>query len=107
MTNMYSQASTTVVLLIPRCDEVRHSLITVCVKLLTNTRAVHYTLFVWIFQSVSIQNAYSVLGDIADDKYFRKANDSDATQFWVLYPSIGAHSRFFGYLTYLADPDRR
>lgn len=30
-------------------------------------------------------------GDIADDKYFRKANDSDATQFWVLYPSIGAH----------------
>ncbi len=31
-------------------------------------------------------------GDIADDKYFRKANDSDATQFSILYPKMGAHS---------------
>ena len=30
-------------------------------------------------------------GDIADDKYFRKANDSDATQWEVLYPRVPAH----------------
>lgn len=35
----------------------------------------------------------ALVGDIADDKYFRKANDSDATQFWLLYPKIGAHGR--------------
>lgn len=44
----------------------------------------------------SISSVDSVLGladagDIADDKYFRKANDSDATQFSLLYPWIGAH----------------
>lgn len=32
-----------------------------------------------------------LVGDIADDKYFRKANDSDATQFFFLYPQLGAH----------------
>ena len=32
-----------------------------------------------------------VAGDIADDKYFRKANDSDATQWSILYPRIPAH----------------
>lgn len=83
------------VLPVPRCNEVSHSFITVCVKLLTNIRVVLYTLFVRAFPSVSMQVAHSVLGDIADDKYFRKANDSDATQFWVLYPSIGAHSKFW------------
>ena len=30
-------------------------------------------------------------GDIADDKYFRKVNDSDATQFGIMFPSIPAH----------------
>ncbi|KAI0073304.1 hypothetical protein K474DRAFT_1710851 [Panus rudis PR-1116 ss-1] len=29
--------------------------------------------------------------DIADDKYFRKANDSDATQSSIVFPSIGVH----------------
>ena len=30
-------------------------------------------------------------GDIADDKYFRKANDSDATQWSIMYPKTRAH----------------
>ena len=32
-----------------------------------------------------------VVWDIADDKYFMKANDSDASQWAMLYPRIGAH----------------
>lgn len=28
---------------------------------------------------------------MADDRFFHKTNDSDATQFAILYPSIGAH----------------
>lgn len=30
-------------------------------------------------------------GDVADDKYFRKVNNSDATQFGLMFPSIPAH----------------
>ncbi|KAI0821554.1 peptidase M50B-like-domain-containing protein [Irpex lacteus] len=45
----------------------------------------------WYCLFLGVMNALYVVWDIADDKYFRKANDSDATQFWVLYPSIGAH----------------
>lgn len=30
-------------------------------------------------------------GDISDDKFFKKRNDSDATQFSLLYPRIPAH----------------
>ncbi|KAL0065815.1 hypothetical protein AAF712_007118 [Marasmius tenuissimus] len=33
-----------------------------------------------------------ITGDVADDRFFHKANDSDATQFAILYPSIGPHS---------------
>lgn len=31
-------------------------------------------------------------GDVADDRFFHKTNDSDATQFYFLYPRIGPHS---------------
>ena len=34
---------------------------------------------------------YDMQGDIADDKYFRKANDSDATQWSIMYPKTRAH----------------
>ena len=33
----------------------------------------------------------ALLGDIADDKYFHKANDSDATQWSIMYPKTRAH----------------
>jgi len=32
-----------------------------------------------------------VVWDVADDKFFHKTNDSDATQFAILYPRISAH----------------
>jgi hypothetical protein len=33
----------------------------------------------------------NTLGDVADDRFFHKSNDSDATQFSLLYPRIAAH----------------
>ena len=30
-------------------------------------------------------------GDVADDRFFHKTNDSDATQFSILYPRVGPH----------------
>ena len=41
--------------------------------------------------------------DIADDKYFMKANDSDAQQWNMLYPKIGAHSTSCAPLTASRD----
>ncbi|EAU90348.2 hypothetical protein CC1G_09030 [Coprinopsis cinerea okayama7 len=32
-----------------------------------------------------------VIWDVADDRFFHKTNDSDATQFSLLFPKIGAH----------------
>ncbi|KAI0792107.1 peptidase M50B-like-domain-containing protein [Abortiporus biennis] len=45
----------------------------------------------WYCEFIGVMNVLYVIWDIADDKYFRKANDSDATQFSLLYPKIGAH----------------
>ncbi|KAI0073276.1 hypothetical protein K474DRAFT_1678024 [Panus rudis PR-1116 ss-1] len=45
----------------------------------------------WYCLFVGVMNVLFVIWDIADDKYFRKANDSDATQFSIMFPSIGAH----------------
>jgi hypothetical protein len=36
-------------------------------------------------------NILFVVWDVADDKFFHKTNDSDATQFAILYPRISAH----------------
>ncbi|KAJ3548744.1 hypothetical protein NM688_g5257 [Phlebia brevispora] len=44
-----------------------------------------YTLF------LGVMSVLYVIWDVADDKFFRKANDSDAAQFNMLYPSMGAH----------------
>ncbi|CDO73276.1 hypothetical protein BN946_scf185008.g38 [Trametes cinnabarina] len=45
----------------------------------------------WYCLFIGVMNALYVVWDIADDKYFRKANDSDATQWSILYPRIPAH----------------
>ncbi|KAI8996560.1 peptidase M50B-like-domain-containing protein [Trametes punicea] len=45
----------------------------------------------WYCLFIGVMNALYVVWDIADDKYFRKANDSDATQWSLLYPRIPAH----------------
>uniref|UniRef100_D8Q0G5 Peptidase M50B-like-domain-containing protein n=1 Tax=Schizophyllum commune (strain H4-8 / FGSC 9210) TaxID=578458 RepID=D8Q0G5_SCHCM len=41
--------------------------------------------------SYSSWYAHHVTGDVADDRFFHKANDSDATQFSLLWPSLSAH----------------
>ncbi|KAI0741881.1 peptidase M50B-like-domain-containing protein [Daedaleopsis nitida] len=45
----------------------------------------------WYCLFIGVMNALYVVWDIADDKYFRKANDSDATQWSIMYPRIAAH----------------
>ncbi|PCH44228.1 hypothetical protein WOLCODRAFT_26566 [Wolfiporia cocos MD-104 SS10] len=45
----------------------------------------------WYCLFVGVMNVFYVVWDVADDKYFRKANDSDATQFALLYPRVQAH----------------
>ncbi|KAF5388642.1 hypothetical protein D9757_004795 [Collybiopsis confluens] len=38
-----------------------------------------------------VSSALFVLWDVADDRFFHKTNDSDCTQFAILFPRIGAH----------------
>ncbi|OSX64282.1 hypothetical protein POSPLADRAFT_1054898 [Postia placenta MAD-698-R-SB12] len=45
----------------------------------------------WYCLFVGVMNVFYVVWDIADDKYFRKTNDSDATQFARLFPQVQAH----------------
>jgi len=45
----------------------------------------------WYCLFVGIMNIFYVVWDITDDKFFHKANDSDATQFAILYPRVTAH----------------
>jgi len=40
---------------------------------------------------IGIMNIFYAVWDLADDKFFHKVNDSDATQFEILYPKIRAH----------------
>ncbi|KAJ3769922.1 peptidase M50B-like-domain-containing protein [Lentinula raphanica] len=42
------------------------------------------TIFWW-------NNSPFMTGDVADDRFFHKTNDSDCTQFAILYPGIGPH----------------
>ncbi|OCB85439.1 hypothetical protein A7U60_g7448 [Sanghuangporus baumii] len=44
----------------------------------------------WYCLFVGIMNVFYVIWDITDDKFFRKVNDSDITQWNVLYPRIKA-----------------
>ncbi|KZT65627.1 hypothetical protein DAEQUDRAFT_768688 [Daedalea quercina L-15889] len=57
----------------------------------------------WYCLFVGIMNIFYVVWDIADDKYFRKSNDSDATQFAMLYPRVPPHAdvrRSFSYVAW-------
>jgi hypothetical protein len=46
----------------------------------------------WYCLFIGVMNILFVIWDFADDRYFNKVNDSDATQFSLLYPSIGPHT---------------
>ena len=43
-----------------------------------------------ILSYINMNKTFYALGDLTDDKFFRKLNDSDITQFNLLYPKIGA-----------------
>ncbi|KDR65725.1 hypothetical protein GALMADRAFT_131341 [Galerina marginata CBS 339.88] len=45
----------------------------------------------WYCLFMGVMNILFVVWDVADDRFFHKTNDSDATQFAILYPRIGAH----------------
>ncbi|KAJ4473831.1 peptidase M50B-like-domain-containing protein [Lentinula aciculospora] len=45
----------------------------------------------WYCLFIGVMNVLFVVWDVADDRFFHKTNDSDCTQFAILYPSIGAH----------------
>ncbi|KAJ6581372.1 peptidase M50B-like-domain-containing protein [Mycena capillaripes] len=45
----------------------------------------------WYCLFVGVMNVLFVIWDVADDRFFHKTNDSDATQFAILYPSTSPH----------------
>ncbi|KAF7356705.1 hypothetical protein MVEN_01005200 [Mycena venus] len=45
----------------------------------------------WYCLFIGVMNVLFVLWDVADDKFFHKSNDSDATQWSILYPSTRPH----------------
>lgn len=45
----------------------------------------------WYCLFVGMMSSLFVVWDVADDRFFHKTNDSDATQFSLLYPIIGPH----------------
>ncbi|KZT43129.1 hypothetical protein SISSUDRAFT_741838 [Sistotremastrum suecicum HHB10207 ss-3] len=51
----------------------------------------HASALRWYCLFVGVMNIFYVVWDISDEKFFRKANDSDATQFSLLYPRISPH----------------
>ncbi|KAJ3731846.1 peptidase M50B-like-domain-containing protein [Lentinula guzmanii] len=46
----------------------------------------------WYCLFIGVMNVLFVVWDVADDRFFHKTNDSDCTQFSILYPGIGAHT---------------
>ncbi|GJJ11299.1 hypothetical protein Clacol_005531 [Clathrus columnatus] len=45
----------------------------------------------WYCLFLGIINILYVIWDIADEKFFKKRNDADTTQFHLLYPKVPAH----------------
>jgi len=51
----------------------------------------HASALRWYCLLVGVLHIFYVIWDISDEKFFKKVNDSDATQFSLLYPSISPH----------------
>ncbi|KAJ7043484.1 peptidase M50B-like-domain-containing protein [Mycena alexandri] len=45
----------------------------------------------WYCLFIGVMNILFVIWDVADDRFFHKSNDSDATQFSLLFPSTSPH----------------
>jgi len=54
----------------------------------------------WYCLFVGVMNIFYVVWDISDEKFIRKANDSDATQFAIMYGRIGAHAWAFMWIVF-------
>ncbi|EIN06171.1 hypothetical protein PUNSTDRAFT_136962 [Punctularia strigosozonata HHB-11173 SS5] len=52
----------------------------------------HASALRWYVLFVGVMNVFYVIWDIADDRFFHKANDSDCAQFSILFPKISAHA---------------
>ncbi|EJD07410.1 uncharacterized protein FOMMEDRAFT_100622 [Fomitiporia mediterranea MF3/22] len=50
----------------------------------------HASALRWYCLFVGVMNVFYVIWDITDDKFFRKVNDSDITQWNILFPRIKA-----------------
>lgn len=44
--------------------------------------------------SSATASIFFVVWDFTDDRFFKKVNDSDATQFSLLYPGVPAHCKW-------------
>jgi len=51
----------------------------------------HASALRWYCLFLGIMNIFYALWDFIDDRFFKKSNDSDATQFSLLYPRVPAH----------------
>jgi len=51
----------------------------------------HASALRWYCLFIGVMNVLFVVWDVADDRFFHKTNDSDCTQFAILYPRIGPH----------------
>ncbi|RDB20847.1 hypothetical protein Hypma_012056 [Hypsizygus marmoreus] len=45
----------------------------------------------WYCLFIGVMSVFFVVWDVADDRFFHKTNDSDATQFSILFPRLGPH----------------
>ncbi|TFY80881.1 hypothetical protein EWM64_g3134 [Hericium alpestre] len=45
----------------------------------------------WYMLFLGMMHIFYVVWDVTDDKFFRKPNDSDCTQFNLMYPGVSAH----------------
>ncbi|KAK7060896.1 hypothetical protein VNI00_000629 [Paramarasmius palmivorus] len=54
----------------------------------------------WYCLFIGVMNILFVVWDVADDRFFHKTNDSDATQFAILYPSLGPHIWATAWITF-------
>jgi len=51
----------------------------------------HGTALRWYCLFVGIINSLYAIWDVTDEKFFKKRNDADTTQFAILYPGISSH----------------
>jgi hypothetical protein len=97
--SIYVQPGATVVYAVSWHDSVGHSFNLSKHVLLTVSSYLclaYYTLSVRpCFRRTAFLASSHHKGDITDEKFFRKAHDSDCTQFSYLYKAVPAHGAFF------------